>query len=395
MKYKQFFVTVLAVFLSSALCSCDEDKNSTDSSANLLPPQVAADGFGEFGVGHTSYTAVDAAREERRLKVDVWYPTDLADTSGRLTAYPLAPLIDLTSEVAREGITPHSAGPHTLLVFSHGYGAINTQSIELMEILASHGFVVASLEHTGNAQPSDHQDSFDDAAANRVPDVRHVIDSMTARSADSEDLLFGSLDPNNVGVIGHSFGGMTAVGIAAGWAGAQPDSRVQAIVPISAVIQSDLQSAERNSDNAGFSAEALASIEIPALLMGGTEDFDVEIENNQIAFDDMTGSPAVYKVDVVGANHTHFANVCTLGNLLIELGIGQDAWEGLGAGQLIEPYNDTCGPDALPFEEAIRLSALYSVAFFRHHLRGESAYSYYLTDDYAAMEANIGFSHRP
>ena len=31
-------------------------------------------------------------------------------------------------------------------------------------------------------------------------------------------------------------------------------------------------------------------------------------------------APAVYKVDIIGANHTHFANICDTGNMLIDAG---------------------------------------------------------------------------
>ena len=60
----------------------------------------------------------------------------------------------LTVSVTSWPAVPMNAAHGSLLVFSHGYRAINTQSTDLMEALASHGFVVASPEHTGNAQGS-------------------------------------------------------------------------------------------------------------------------------------------------------------------------------------------------------------------------------------------------
>ena len=145
---------------------------------------------------------------------------------------------------------------------------------------------------------------------------------------------------------------MTTVGMAAGWAGAPADPRVTAIAPISAVIQGDLQSADRSGDNTGFSAEQLNSISIPTLLLGGTEDEAVPIENNDIAFAALNSAPVVYQADIIGANHTHFANVCIIGDLLIDLGFSTEAWPGLGAGALLEPYEKTCTGDAFPFSSA-------------------------------------------
>ena len=192
---------------------------------------------GPFGVGHSAFTAIDPQRENRSLAVDVWYPVDDEDRGDSApTSYELAPGIGLTSEVAADDLPVSSRPEQTLLIFSHGYGGINTASVVLMETLASHGFIVIAPEHTGNSQSSG-EDTFDEAAANRVPDVSFLIDTMTGRSGDPDDMFYQRVNTDRVGVVGHSFGGMTAVGMAAGWAGAVPDPRVEAIVPISAVFR--------------------------------------------------------------------------------------------------------------------------------------------------------------
>ena len=134
---------------------------------------------------------------------------------------------------------------------------------------------------------------------------------------------------------------------------------------------------------------------MPGMVVGGTEDTSVPIENNQAAFDQMTGAPKVYKVDVIGATHTHFANICSIGNMLIDdLGIGQDAWPDIGAEALLEPYAEACSPEAFPIEEAHRLQNLYIVSFFRRHLLDEKGYDQFLTTDYADGEPAINFSVR-
>ncbi|MEM1416896.1 MAG: alpha/beta fold hydrolase [Myxococcota bacterium] len=357
-----------------------------------VPPDEAADALGALAVGHTTFEVVDASREDRTLRVEVWYPA-IADDEAEPTIYDLLFGAGPTSEVAREDAPP-AAGPRPLLVFSHGYGGIALQSTGLMEALASHGFVVASPEHTGNAQSSP-TDDFDTAAGNRVPDVSLVIDRMRARSARAGDLLEGILDAGGVGVLGHSFGGMTAMGSAAGWAGAAPDPRVTAIAPISAVIDGDLQRDDRPSANAGFTDAQLASVRVPVLLVGGTEDVAVPIENNAIAFRGLTNAEAAFRVDIVGANHTHFATVCVIANYLIEvLGFEPDRWDLLGAEALRDPFDATCSEDAFPIAEATRLQNLYAIAFFRRYLRGETAYDYYLDANYAASEPDVRFEAR-
>ena len=44
-------------------------------------PIDAPDALGSYAVGHTAFTGVDAARDDRELIVDVWYPVDEADAA--------------------------------------------------------------------------------------------------------------------------------------------------------------------------------------------------------------------------------------------------------------------------------------------------------------------------
>ncbi len=385
MSTKSMLLTLLFMLLAAGLPACD----ASGGTAVERPDEL-----GPFRVGHLSFTAVDESRADRSLLVDVWYPVDPEDwRDDDPTSYPLMAVIGLESEVAVEELPVSSRDAQTLLVFSHGYQSINIQSTALMEQLASHGFIVVSPEHTGNAQASP-DDDFDTAAANRVPDVSFLIDTMADRSGDPGDVFYGRIDTERVGVVGHSFGGMTAIGMAAGWAGAEPDPRVAAIAPISAVIDAELQADVRPSEYAGFTEQQLGSISVPVMLLGGTEDVHVPVANNDLAFTQMTAAPQVYKVDVIGANHTHFANVCAIGNLLLELNISQDTWTSLGAEDLIEPYNATCTADAFPIAEAHRLQNLYVTAFFRRHLLGESGYDRFLSADHAATEPAITLSRK-
>jgi predicted dienelactone hydrolase len=241
-----------------------------------------------------------------------------------------------------------------------------------MEVLASHGFIVASPAHTGSTATAttDPSDDAATAAAHRVPDISFVIDAMLEQSATAMTAFTGRVDGSRVGVVGQAFGGMTSLGAATGWAGGAIDERVKAIVPISATVEGT------------FSNGQLAGIELPALLLGGSEDTVVPISNNAVAFEQMTSSPALYNVGVVGATHEHFGMVCVRGDALYDANIGQPQWGVLGLGGLIDPYDENCrGPEA---GEVLRLQNLYTVAFFRRHLRDEEAYSKYLTAEYAA-----------
>jgi predicted dienelactone hydrolase len=386
-------VRLLLIGFVVLVAACSSDSESNPETRAPEPSVDAPDELSSFAVGHRMFNPVDSERADRELLVDVWYPVDAEDAEdAEPRQYSLGGFAGQVSDVALADAPVATSKKHHLLVFSHGYGGIGTQSIELMEVLASHGFIVASPEHTGNSQTNS-DDTFDEAAANRVPDVSFVIDTMLARSADREDPFFGAIEEEGIGVLGNSFGAMTAIGMAAGWAGADADPRVDAILPVSGVIDAELQSDERTSPNAGFTEEQLEAIVVPTMLMGGTEDVNVFLENNEIAFNQIVNAPAVYKVDIIGANHTHFASVCQFGELLIGLGIEQDQWQGI-APDLIEPYANTCGPDVFPIEEANRLQNLYTVAFFRRHILGEEGYEAYLTPEFADTEPAINFQRK-
>jgi predicted dienelactone hydrolase len=330
-------------------------------------------------VGHTGFDAVDAARGDRTLPVQIWYPVQEEDAVGDPTFYELLKFgtlsLGLEALAAIEGAEP--ARRHfPLIVFSHGSGSINIQSTTLMELLASHGFVVVSPNHVGNStfdQPGDAP--YEDTATDRPKDASFVIDYMLARNADDQDMFFDTIRPHGVGVVGHSFGGYTALAMAAGYANSAfgpvlPDPRVKAILPVSGVagIHSD---------------EELADIGVPMLLLGGTNDTSVPIVPNATRPYELAKSRHVYRVDIVGPAHTHFANVCDIAQVLLNIPLPISSWPALGAGALVDPYNMTCIPPAYPLSESIRIQNLYSVSFFKKHLSYDFRYDEFLTERYA------------
>jgi len=69
----RIYRAVLSAAIIAVLAACGEDGDD---------PVVPPDGPGTFAVGHRTFTAVDAARDNRSLLVDLWYPVDAA---GRFT----------------------------------------------------------------------------------------------------------------------------------------------------------------------------------------------------------------------------------------------------------------------------------------------------------------------
>jgi predicted dienelactone hydrolase len=260
-----------------------------------------------------------------------------------------------------------------LIVFSHGSGGVNIQSISLMERLASHGFIVIAPAHTGNTN-DDNSDTFAQSAIDRPQDVSFMIDHMLARNADPADMFYGHVSTDVFGVAGHSFGGYTAVAMAAGSSDGSvpPDPRVDAIAPISGTTTA-------------FTDAQLASIQIPTLFLGGTLDTAVPIDPNTTRPMGLVQSPDLYRADVEGATHTHFANICDIANALFNAGYPIETWPDIGASALIEPYNETCSETAFDVKEAQRLQNLYVVSLFLRHLVGDLRYAKYLTVPYTEV----------
>jgi predicted dienelactone hydrolase len=338
-------------------------------------------GLGAFAVGHTVFDAVDPTRNDRTLRTELWYPVDPEDANGTPTFYDFQFLnLGLLSEVAWEDAPVSDLALFPLIVFSHGSGGVSFQSIFLMEALASHGFVVVAPNHTGNTANDvigHTEDPFDVVARNRPLDVSFLIDWMLARSQDPLDPFFLKIS-GAVGVAGHSFGGFTALAMASGYEDAAagthvpPDPRVLAIAPI-APASSILSDAE------------LESIHVPMFLLGGTLDTTTPIDPETTRpFELVPGRP-LYRADVIGATHTHFANVCEIGDVLLELGLTDEEVDGLVVG-----YIETCRPPAIPVAEVQRIQDRYLVAFFGRHVYFDRRNDPFLSEeDAAANEPDV------
>jgi predicted dienelactone hydrolase len=109
-------------------------------------------------------------------------------------------------DVAAEFDAPAQPGAKPLVVISHGHGGTNLGHHDLAEVLAAHGFIVATLEHP--------RDNFHDQAGNGQPEVmagrpRQVSAMVDAVLADPK---WGKLvDRARIGVAGFSAGGYTSL----------------------------------------------------------------------------------------------------------------------------------------------------------------------------------------
>ncbi|MBB3113369.1 putative dienelactone hydrolase [Paenibacillus phyllosphaerae] len=215
---------------------------------------------GEFKVGTQTFHLVDTDREEifneandgkRELMVQVWYPAQAG--TGRYA--PFVPDTPILQYMAADYGLPGFTFQHMKYVSSHAYTGAEVSSEQTTyplilanpgngssrflhtsqaENLASHGYIVAVIDHTYNTFATEFPDGrittsttndlfspdqdYRTSRGNRdklgkvlTDDVAFTLDQFELiQSGQLPSRLKGKIDLNHVGVFGHSIGGATA-----------------------------------------------------------------------------------------------------------------------------------------------------------------------------------------
>ncbi|MFW9261840.1 alpha/beta hydrolase [Nostoc sp. CALU 546] len=108
-----------------------------------------------------------------------------------------------------------------VIVFSHGFGSVRTDLRYLAEHFASHGYVVAALEHPGSNEANTNlalqgktRIVKPQEFLYRPQDISFVLDELEKLNQTANNPLVGKLATTNAMVVGYSFGGGTALTIA-------------------------------------------------------------------------------------------------------------------------------------------------------------------------------------
>ncbi len=382
---KQLLITCIVIFTLAA-CGGSSGGSGSNEGVNTLPQLSLPPIDGNLKVGYTTFSLVDSNRDNRELQVEAWYPVADIDFRAEPAAlYALLGPLGITSTVAGTDLPVSPESNRHLIVFSHGNNGLSNQAYKMMETLASQGFIAVAPAHTGNTQldPAITDEQRAAAATNRVPDISFVIDQMLQRSATPGDMFADRIATTGIGVTGHSFGGLTALGMAVGFPIDNADPRVTAIMPVAGAFSSVTQAQYQ-------------SLSIPTFLLGGTLDTVVDIENNRTAFSSTSNSPT-FTAEIIGAGHEHFTNVCDIVDVLTDNDISFDTLAALVPGaDIIEVYNDrTCVPGVFSIDESLRIQNTYGVAFFKQYLQGDDSFSDYLTTNYAGNnEPDVTFDQK-
>ena len=363
----RLLATLVAITLVLAACggSSDDatpttvpdgaaDETTTTGLTEDAEDAPVAEEPGPYAVGRRTEEVTDPAREDRTLTVEVWYP---AEAAGAPSPYELIPGVAFEAGLATVDAAPSPEGPFPLVVFSHGSGGLRQQSATIVETVASHGFVVIAADHVGNTAIDrllGTETPMEVTARNRVLDVRLLIDAVEAGA-----LAEGLTDPDRLAVMGHSFGGFTALAAAGGFDDIAPDPRVDAIVPLAPA-------------STALTDAALASIEIPMLIVTGSADETTPVEDQSTRPLELASGPATL-VEIEGGTHQVVTNICDI----VEAVSAPDASVPEGTVAAAEELAGTTCDPATPVDvdDAFDATEHHVVSFLRLHLADDDRYA--------------------
>lgn len=286
---------------------------------------------------------------------------------------------------------PESASPDTqLVIISHGLGSNPAEFAAMAEHLASYGLAVAVPEHPGS--DTNYQQEF---LANlayegidpfefvyRPWDIKTLINALAADPAYQQQL-----DLENIGVIGHSLGGYTALALAGAplnqdWIAANC-SPVEYVLNLSTLLQcraGQLPWADYDlaDDRVGpvmayspvtsvlLGPESLAQIQTPVMMVTGSSDFIAPAVPEHIHPFIWLETPERHLAALVAASHVAFNGDINFGDQVD-----------------VSPQVKTLltGPDPTL---SSRYAHALNVAFMKFYLSDRPRYEPFLSAAYAA-----------
>jgi dienelactone hydrolase len=242
-------VTAYAQTENSDLVNKEQPGASSEFIVSL--PQTS----GRYEVGTTNFDWIDTSRKDeytpapddyRELMVQAWYPMDPGTGEQKETYIP-SPVQGLDSLTASFGMgkqftginavdtdsykdaqLSNSESKYPVVLFSHGLGRTRWEYQSITRELASHGYIVISIDHTHFSFGTEFEDGrfvpfsslinpldFDkrDEDINEiwVKDIQFAIQQLYALNESPNSLNFkDKIDMNKIAAIGHSFGGAAA-----------------------------------------------------------------------------------------------------------------------------------------------------------------------------------------
>lgn len=345
---------------------------------------------GPFPVGVRTADLTDAARQ-RLLPTEIWYPAtdayagqDVAESTR--DTYELLPgFPPVWQEAVRDAAA--RPGSHPLIAFSHGFGGHRRQTTFLCTHLASHGYVVAAPDHTGNtifdiiqavmalqsgAELPDPTTTVKEFIAARPADIRFMIDRILDGSAGG---LAANVNTGGIGMTGHSFGGWTTLAVIGS------DPRIRAALPLAPAGGSSPLPAELLKQSLTFEWGR----DVPTLFLVAERDSLLPLPGMHELFEKTRGTKKM--VVLKNADHMHFCDRVEEVHELFRMMPPPGDFERIA--KTVPPITELCpGKHAYAFVRGLGLAHMDA------HLKADEAAARFLGGDIAAALAARGISVR-
>ncbi|HLK60030.1 MAG TPA: hypothetical protein VKU00_25950 [Chthonomonadaceae bacterium] len=342
----------------------------------LMARSVLADSMdpmkeGPFPVGVTTTTFVDDSRTDhftqkpRTLITEIWYPAaESARTMPKSKFTDFIPggvtpdveeyyqkVFKKPTEEINKGYwmksvrdAPVRSGKYPVIIFSHGNGGNRFQNTFWCDYVASHGYIIVSADHTGNAgmtflkegrvpmQGSERANS----AVDRPKDMSFLLDQVTKWNAGADARFKGKLDLSRPCAAGMSFGSMTAVRVA------DMDPRFKSVIAMSGAYPQH------------------TNLKVPTLWMIGTEDRTIGAAGNAIvrSHHEKQEGPS-YLLELRNGGHYSFTDMAKL---------NPNFGDGVGSGTRREGGEKF---QFTPMETTYSIINAYSMAFLAVYVQGD------------------------
>ena len=342
--------------------------------------------------------------KNRELMVKVYYPAK-QDNSKPFSPYFHSPQLiklftafynmpdfafdhlNLVHTNSKEGLLlSDQQASYPLVLFSHGAGTTMEVQTSQSEDLASHGYIVLTIDHTyasaGTVFPDrivSHKEATTDfniaepaeiITQIMADDSKFVIDRLGEMNDGKIDSIFrGRLDLNKIGAIGHSVGGAVAYNLAIN------DSRVKAAIDLDGAVF--ITPKEDSKDIAPFlmlaSRFMSQTIQSRRPLMKGYEDMD-EVERKITV--EMYGSEEAYREAYNKAEQNMIGLTEVLkdsGNLFTIEDSDHMKFTDIGLFIGIPQLRELIGiRGKTPPARCLEITKAITLVFFDQHLNGES-----------------------
>jgi len=244
------------------------------------------------------YSAEPNGEATRLLPTEIWYPAAPDQPETDDAAHPMGVRHRATLGLSPLE-TPGSACP--LVAFSHGNSGLRQQSTFLTTHLASWGIVVVAPDHVGNTYPEMMALPDEEARRSthrrirgqRPSDLHAVVQCLLDGGHRSSELP--ALDPKRLGLLGHSFGGWTALKVPA------LESRVSAVCCLAPASEPFVG---RKAFNPG---ELPLPRDTASLVLAARDDVLVDLETGIRPLNERLGPDS--KLEIIDrADHFHFCD---------------------------------------------------------------------------------------